>query len=40
MVCYMFVAEREQGRLKSEIQRLDNEIADLKDKMNSFEVRT
>ncbi|XP_065888087.1 coiled-coil domain-containing protein 39-like [Dysidea avara] len=31
------IAEREQGRLKSEIQRLDNEIADLKDKMNSFE---
>lgn len=31
-------AQREEGRLKTEIQRLDNEIMDLKEKMNTYEV--
>ena len=32
------VAQREEGRLKTEIQRLNNEITDLKEKMNTYEV--
>jgi len=38
--CVVYVAEREEGRLKNEIQRLDNEIADWKEKMNTYEVAT
>ena len=33
-------AQREEGRLKTEIQRLDNEITDLKEKMNTYEVNS
>ena len=32
------LAQREEGRLKTEIKRLDNEITDLKEKMNTYEV--
>lgn len=31
------LAQREEGRLKTEIKRLDNEITDLKEKMNTYE---
>ena len=33
------IAEREEGRLKQEIQKLTKEVEDLKEKKNAFEVR-
>ena len=34
------IAEREEGRLKQEIKKLEKELEDLKEKKNVFEVRT
>ena len=33
------VAQREKGRLKQEILRLENDLADLKERKNMYEVR-
>ena len=34
------IAEREEGRLKQEIKKLEKELEDLKEKKNVFEVST
>lgn len=36
----MYVAEREEGRLKNELIRINLEKDELKDRKNSFEVKT